>query len=238
MMRLVRTLALWSIVLGAASVLAPRAAVAQEHAGSLYVFGGLGATHQSGPTGEVSVTYVTAPGGTTAGWLVGGGVSVAKSVSIDAELSSTGTMTAREPSRYGMTFNDERRDRFVTIGARLSFPPLAPVRIEPVIGLVLTFPHATSQVDTYTYWMTPQQVLVHEPAVEHHLDIGIGPAFGCDARIGSRRIAFVPSFRVFRTRVSNGRYDDSSYRSEIGSIYPGGYPDWTIRAGGAVRIDF
>ena len=50
----------------------------------------------------------------------------------------------------------------------------------------------------------------------------------------------VPSVRLLRTAVSNGRYDDSSSspRVDIGSIYPGGYPGWTLRAGAAVRVGF
>ena len=48
----------------------------------------------------------------------------------------------------------------------------------------------------------------------------------------------MPYFRFSDTGVSGGRYDESSDRREIGAIYPGGYPQWTIRAGAALRADF
>ncbi len=129
--------------------------LAQERPGSVYFLAGVVLTDQAGPTGEVHETYVTAPGGTTSGWLVGGGVALARRLSIEAEWSRTGIMTAREPSRYNTTFNEERRDRFATVALRFSFPLSAAVRLEPVAGLVLTSPQAWSQSEQCTH--TPQR---------------------------------------------------------------------------------
>jgi hypothetical protein len=210
----------------------------QERPGSLYVIGGIGLSHQAGPSGESPQTYATAPGGTTRGWSIGGGVFVARAVSTEVELSSTGWMTAREPSRYGMTFNEQRRDRSVSFAARFHVPPAASVRVEPVVGLAVTRPEAWSQTEFYMFWLTPQQFLVTEPRQQHHLDTKVGLTFGCDVRIGGRHAALVPQFRLADTGSSHGIYAGSSDRREIGSIYPGGYPKWTLRSGIAVRVDF
>ena len=211
-------------------------ASAQER-GALYVFGGLALTHQSGAEDGASQTYVTAPGGRTGGWLAGAGVVVASALSVEVEASSTGLMTAREPSRYGMTFNEERRDRFLAVAARVSVPLGSSVRLEPVAGVVVTRAKAWTQID-YEQIGLPTVAVVHGPRLEHRLDTAVGVTFGGDIRIGARHVALVPSFRMSDTGVSHGYYAGSTDRREIAAIYPGGYPRWTMRAGAAVRIDF
>jgi hypothetical protein len=228
---MLRALALAGVLVSAS---AP--ALAQSP-GSLYVFAGAGAAHQPGPSGESPETYVTAPGGTTASWLVGGGVFLTRIVSVEGEWATTGWMTSTQPSRYGMTFHEERRDRFISLLARVSMPRGGSVRIEPVAGLVVTRPEARSQVD-YDDLAAPVQPREHGPRVEHRLATTAGLTLGCDARIGGRRAALLPYFRFADTGVSHGRYDESSDSREIGAIYPGGYPTWTIRAGVALRVDF
>jgi hypothetical protein len=170
--------------------------------------------------------------------LIGAGVFVASPMSIEAELASTGVMTARQPSRYGMTFNEERRDRFVSLAARFHLPKGARFRVEPVVGMVVTRPQAWSQTEYYMFWLTPQQLLVKEPRQQHRLDTTVGPTFGCDVRVGGRHAALLPYFRVSDTGVSHGFYSESSDHREIGAIYPGGYPKWTLRSGVAVRVDY
>lgn len=227
-----------SVVFGVAVLCSGATAFAQGHPGSTYAIGGIDLSHQAGPSGESPQTYVTAPGGSTRGWFIGGGVFVARAMSVEVELSSTGWMESRQPSQYGMTFNEERRDRFVSLAARFHVPQMARVRIEPVVGMVVTRPEAWSQTDYYTYWLTPQQLLVKGPRQQHRLDTKVGLTFGCDVRIGGRHAALLPSFRMSDTGVSHGFYDDSSDHREIGAIYPGGYPKWTLRSGVAVRVDF
>jgi hypothetical protein len=227
-----------SIVFAAVALCFAATASAQDRAGSVYVIGGIALLHQDGATGETPQTYVTAPGGWTRGWLVGGGVFVASPVSVEVEWSRTGVMAARQPSRYGMTFNEERRDQFVSFAARFYLPRAGAVRVEPVAGLVITRPEAWFQTEYYMYWMTPLERLVREPRQQHRLDTNVGVTLGCDVRIGSRRMALLPSFRLSDTGVSHGFYGDSSHHREIGEIYPGGYPKWTVRSGVAVRVDF
>ena len=216
------------------------AASAPAHAqdpGSFYVFAGVAAAHQDGPSGEMYETYVTAPGGTTASWLVGGGVFLTRVISLEGEWSSTGWMTSTQPSRYEMTFNEERRDRFFSVLARFSLPRGARLRIEPVAGVIVTRPEARSQVDYYDFG-APPRLRERGPRVEHRLDTGVGVTVGCDARIGGRRFALLPYFRLSDTGVDGGRYDASSDHREVGAIFPGGYPRWTTRAGAALRVDF
>lgn len=214
----------------------PLRAVAQE-GGSLYAFGGAGVNHQQGPTGESPSTYVTAPGGTTLGWLAGGGVFLTPYLAIDAEVSSTGWMTASEPSRYGYTYNEERRDRFLTLGARFAFP-VGAVSIQPVAGVVFTKSEAWTQADRDLSQVSPFPGVEVEPRFEHLLDIGVGIMAGLDVRIGGRHVAAQPSFRLMQTAIDSGQFFDGAPPREIGAIYPGGYPGWTLRGGVGVRVDF
>ena len=49
---------------------------------------------------------------------VGGGAFLYDFMSLEGELSMTGTAKAVEPSRYFMTFTEERRDLFVAASLR------------------------------------------------------------------------------------------------------------------------
>lgn len=209
-------------------------AAAQNDPGTVYVTGGITVSTQEGPSGESSQTYMTAPGGTTKGWSIGGGVFLARPISVEVEWATTGWMRSRQPSRHGMTFNEERRDQFISLLARFHIPPAAAIRIEPVAGVVVTKPEAWGQTEFLRF---PDRIEVG-PRQEHRLDTGVGPIAGADIRLGGTRAALVPSFRVARTAVSQGYYDDFSERGDIEAIYPGGYPKWTFRAGVNLRIEF
>lgn len=211
---------------------------AEQAPGSAYAIGGIVAAHQEGPTGVSNQTYKTAPGGTTLGWLAGVGVFVTRGVSVEGTFATTGLMSAREPSRYGMTFNEERRDRMLLLAARFHLPQWGPVRVEPVLGMAVTWPEASSQTERIVNWTTPQERVVQEPRIEHRLDTGIGVGFGCDVRLGRGRVALLPMLRVADTGVSGGTYDEGGNHVDIGPIYPGGYPRWTVMGGLAVRVDF
>jgi len=104
------------------------------------------------------------------------------------------------------------------------------------VGIGFTFAHAWSRA-VYT---DPVALRPPQPRVRHQLDTGIGPSFGVDLRLGSEHLAIVPSARLIRTAVSSGRYDESTTSPdvEIGSIYPGGYPEWTQRADIKLRLRF
>ena len=65
----------WIVALAWVSAAASGAA-AQERPGAAYAQGGVTVAYQDGAADGESQIYVTAPGGTAAGWTVGGGVAV------------------------------------------------------------------------------------------------------------------------------------------------------------------
>ena len=217
-----------------ALVLLPSLAAAQP-AGSVYIAGGIVVPYQDGVTGEESQTYNSASGGWTIGWSAAAGIFVTPRIAIEAEWARTGEMTSTQPSRYDMTFHDRRRDQFLSFVARFPLSSGA-VRVEPVGGIVFTFPEASTQVDRQVF--TGSSEVVHEPTIVHDLDTHLGFTVGCDVRIGNARVAVVPSFRFSDTGVTSGKYGESSPEREIGALYPGGYPHWTYRAGAGLRISF
>jgi hypothetical protein len=207
------------------------AAFAQEEAGTFYVFGGIAVPHQEGVSGEESVTYVTAPGGTTVGWSAGAGVFAGSAVSLEGEMLSTGMMTARELSRYFTTYNEERRDRFIGGNVRFHIDSRSPVHLEPVVGLCLI---------RHEGWTTAEQVVFFP---QEHVEIGarfskdlpksLGFTAGADLRIGGRRFSLLPSFRFVRL-IAGGTEGDFNLTSN----YPGGFPNVTISGCLLARIDF
>jgi hypothetical protein len=204
---------------------------AQESRGGAYLFAGLAFPHQEGVSGEVAVTYVTAPGGTTVGWSVGAGVFAGPRVSLEAELMSTGMMTAREPSRYFFTYNEERRDRFIGGNVRFHVASGSPVHLEPVAGLCLI--QHEGWVTTERRVFFPQEHIEIDPRFEKDLPSSLGLTLGADLRIGGRRFAVMPSFRFIR-QLDSGTEGEFT----LGSNYPGGYPRNTFSGGLVARIDF
>ena len=208
-----------------------RTALAQEESGGFYVFGGIAFPHQEGVSGEVPVTYVTAPGGTTTGWSVGAGVFAGSVLSIEAEVSSTGMMTAREPSRNFTTYNEERRDRFIGGNVRFHVGSRAAVHLEPVAGLCLI--RHEGWVTTERVVFFPQERIEIDPRFEKDLPNSLGLTAGADLRIGRGRFTVMPSFRFIR-QLAGGTEGDFT----LGSNYPGGYPLITLSGGVIARIDF
>ena len=217
----------WLVLAGL--VLSPlRSAAAQEQPGSWYVLAGVAIVHQDGATGESLQTYVTAPGGTSPGWLVAGGVLVWPRVSVEGELASTAVMRAREPSRYGMTFNEERRDLFVGANVRFHTRSNRSVDLEPLVGFGLVRHQGWSQTDYYRFWLLPQQQLVPGSRERYDTLTSVSMSAGGDLRLGGRHVAVVPSFRVRGATRS----------TDLTSRYPGGFPRWTIAGGVSALIDF
>ncbi len=209
--------------------LAPvRVATAQERPGSMYVLGGITAVHQDGASDGEYQIYITAPGGTTIGWLVAGGVFVGSRVSVEGEWSSTGIMSAREPARYGMTYVEERRDRVFGAVFRLHTRPGQRVDIEPLAGVAAVRHDRWSQTETYRAWLPSERAVEIGPRVRYDTLTSAAFIAGVDLRAGGRHIAFVPSLRVRAgTRGEN-----------IVAYYPGGFPKWSISGGANVRFDF
>jgi hypothetical protein len=213
---------------------------AQDRTGDVYMIAGLVLPYQAGPTGESYQTYRAAPGGWTFRWSIAGGVFLGTKVSGEVEYSTTGLMLAREPSRYRMTFNEERRDRFLWLGTRLHLTLSDMLRLEPVAGIVITFPVARSQTEYGDVYHPDSDEVVIGPWEDVGLRKHFGPGVGCDLRFGGRHLAVLPTFRLMHTRAGPPAPFPPPYGGErpLSGHYPGGYPSWTFRTGVAVRFDF
>ena len=207
---------------------AARGAAAQERPGDVYVLGGVSITHQDGAADGESQIYITAPGGTTAGWTVGGGVVVARHVSIEGEWSWSGMMTAREPGRYGLTYIEERRDRMLGAMVRVHTRPAGRIDVEPVAGVAAVAHDRWSTTETNRPWLPPGQEVEVGPRIRYDTVTGAAFVGGVDVRIGGGRVAVVPGFRVRAVTRSE----------DLMAYYPGGFPRWTIGGGVTARVSF
>jgi hypothetical protein len=203
-------------------------ASAQERPGAVYISGGVTAAHQDGAEDGDGQIYVTAPGGTAAGWSAGGGVFVARHVSIEGEWSWSGTLTAREPSRYFVTYIEERRDRSLGALVRFHITPGAAVDIEPVAGVAVVAHDRWSTTETSRSWLPPGQDVEVGTRIQYDTVTGAAFVGGVDVRFGGGRFAVVPGFRV--RAVSRGE--------DLVAYYPGGFPRWTIGGGVSARVVF
>src|SRR5262245_46064651 len=175
-----------------------------------YLSFGLGRHDVEGPSGTTNfVTYPSPPGGTVNSWILGGGASVSGLVSLDGEISKTGTMYARQPSRY-FTVNEERRELVLSGGVRFHFPVNEQVTFEPVGGLLFISSSGFQQLE-----YDPPVSIVHRdgPRTPSQPDVRFGVAGGLDVRIGGKHVAGVPSLRVFRA---------------FGGYGPSGGPQWQL----------
>ncbi len=204
------------------------AAHAQEHPGSGYATGGLAVSHQSGVTGEMSQTYVAAPGGTTFGWQVGAGVFANSRLSLEGEFESTGLMSAREPSRYGLTYNEDRRDQCLSVNLRVHpRSGSSSGHFEPLLGFLAVRRQAWSRTDSRDYLSNQLRT---GSRYARDLPGGIGFTAGLDFRVGTRRFALLPGFRLRVASVGNDGYS---------TTYPGGNVSaLTISPGVSGRFDF
>jgi hypothetical protein len=207
---------------------AARGAVAQERPGAVYVLGGVSVTHQDGAADGESQIYITAPGGAAVGWVVGGGVFVARHVSIEGEWSWSGMLTAREPARYGLTYIEERRDRMLGVMVRFHTRPAGGIDIEPVAGVSAVAHDRWSTTETNRPWLPPGQDVEIGPRVRYNTVTGAAFVGGIDVRLGGGRVAVVPGFRV--RAVARGE--------DLVAYYPGGFTRWAIGAGVGVRVSF
>jgi hypothetical protein len=217
-----------SVAAIALSLAAARGVPAQERAGAAYVFGGVTIARQDGTHDGESRIYVTAPGGTTAGWTVGGGAFVAGHLSVEGEWSWSGVMSAREPARYGLTYIEERRDRSLGVMVRLHLRPAGGVDVEPVAGVAAVAHDRWSTTETDRSWLPPEQAVEVGPRIRYDAVTGAAFAGGVDVSIGRGRVAIVPGFRV--RAVTRGE--------DLLAYYPGGFPRWTIGGGVTVRVRF
>jgi len=204
----------------------PVGVVAQERPGAVYLGGTVGPVWAQGIAEDAPRTYVESPGGWSLGWTAGGGVFLLRRASVEFEVFRTGVMESTQPSRYGMTFHEERRDTFFTAAVRLHVRPDGVLDIEPVAGFDIVKGESWHCTD-YTNWVTGETIPCAEPTRDQSEAVA-GFSAGTDLRIGGRHAAFVGSFRAHRT-----------FRGEGGSSwYPNGTAEWTLRTGAGLRVIF
>jgi hypothetical protein len=203
-------------------------AAAQESRGVVYVAAGMSFPHQAALQAGSPPPFA-APGGSTVGWLVGGGVFLSPRLSIEVDVSRTGVMRAREAGRHDTSEVSTRRDRFVSFGLKAHLP--SAVHVEPVAGIVLvgnegTFSSLSGDFRGYF-------PLAWNPGI----------VFGADFRIGGRHLAFVPGLRFMFSGVPNGTQCIIGFSGEplCGQREPrwqGQYPRWTQRPSVTLGVNF
>lgn len=206
-------------------------AAAQNERGSAYVTGGLFFPHQASLDAPTAPPFAT-PGGSTASWLVGGGVFLSPQLSVEAELSRTGVMRASETAgRHDTSEAGTRQDWFVTFALKAHHSLTTNVRVEPVGGLALVGSEATfsssSSGSSSGYYP-----LAWRPGV----------MFGADFRIGGPRFALVPGLRFAFAgtpegpRCTPGPSGEPSCGAAKKWQYV--YPNWTQRPSLALAVSF
>jgi hypothetical protein len=215
----------------AAMVFAGNGAYAQQQPGSVYVMAGAGFPRQDGESGSVTLTYDAPPGGRTQAWIVGGGVFFGANISVELEISGTGTMSARQRVRASgghVTYDEDRRDHSFSTNVRLHLWPGRRVQFNPLGGVGIVQHAGWSQL------IAVHDVPVCATRLRRDLPTDAGVTMGFDVRVGGEHVAVVPSFRLWR-RVTD-RYPRN--RSELSGQYLGGASEWTLSPGVVARIDF
>jgi hypothetical protein len=136
--------------------------------------------------------------------------------------------TAREPSRYGLTYVEERRERMLGALVRIHTRPGASLDLEPVAGVATIVHDRWSKTETSRPWLPPDQAVEVGPRIRYHALTGTAFVGGADVRIGGGRAAIVPGFRIRAVTRSD----------DLMAYYPGGFPGWAIGGGVRVRVCF
>jgi hypothetical protein len=206
------------------------AAAAQGSPGSVYVIAGASFPHQAAlQTG--SPPPFAAPGGSTVGWLVGGGVFLTSQLSFEVEASRTGVMRASQRGRHDTSEVSSRRDRFLFFGLKAHPWRSSNFRVEPTAGIVLVGDEGT--FSSFSGDRRGYFPLAWVPGV----------MFGMNFRIGGRRLAFIPGLRFAFTGVPRGAECDISFSGtpvcrEGAERWQYHHPRWTQRPDVALSVNF
>ena len=203
-------------------------AAAQESRGVVQVAAGVSFPHQAALQAGSPPPFA-APGGTTVGWLVGGGVFLSPRLSLEVEASRTGVMRARATGRHDTSEVSTRRDRFVSFGLKAHLP--SAVHVEPVAGFVLVGTEGT--FSSFTGSFRGYFPLAWNP----------GLMFGADVRIGGRHVALVPGLRFVFTGVPNVTeciigFAGEPLCAQQERQWEGQYPQWTQRPSVTLGVNF
>jgi hypothetical protein len=206
------------------------AAAAQGSPGSVYVTAGVSFPHQAALQAGSPPPFA-APGGSTVGWLVGGGVFLTSQLSIEVDASRTGVMRARQQGRHDTSEMSSRRDRFLLLGLKAHPWRSSNFRVEPIAGIVLVGDEGT--FSSFSGDRRGYFPLAWIPGV----------MFGMDFRIGGRHLAFTPGIRFAFTGVPSGAGCDIAFSGtpvcrEEAERWQYHHPRWTQRPAVALSVNF
>ena len=198
----------------------PATAAPAERPGRVYASALLATPRLQGVTEDGFQTYVLPPGGFSFGWSALAGVFVSPRASVEFEVSRTGILKRTEPTRYSLTFVEERRDTFFTTAVRLHARPTRAFDIEPVLG----FHVVREETWTTTTRLDFQGRLDTSPRFKDVRKPVAGFSCGADLRLGSGHAAFIASFRLHRTFWGSADFEETRR--------------WALVPGAGVRVAF
>lgn len=174
-------------------LLASALPAAAQVPGAVSVSAGLVTTAQSGVVDQEFQVYSGSPGGVTTSWAAGVDIALPRGLSLGIGVTPTGLMTSRQPSRYGMTFNEDRRDLFVDAFLHGHVRAARLFALEPLAGVTLAHRRHWSQTEYRQYYLLPEEQLLVEPRFEGASLTSFGAVVGLQLAIGTARFAVVPS---------------------------------------------
>ena len=157
-----------------------------------YVSFGISRHTEQGPEGQIPFAFYPAlPGGTTSSFIAAGGMFLARRIGVDGEVMRTGSMWARQPSRY-FTLTEERRELLITTGVRFRRLWPGAIQFEPTVAALFVRSSGWTQLE-----YDPPVVSSHRADPRNRTqDVRFGVAGGLDAVIGGEHVAAVPAFRI------------------------------------------
>jgi hypothetical protein len=213
---------------------------------SVRITAGASFPQQAEPDEGLTRPPFSAPGGDSIGWLAGASVRISRGLSVEGELSRTGTMASEQTGR-GFVERSEGRNWFVSGGLKGHVPVARVVTLEPVGGIVFVRGRVT--FEDFRFQTTfpggqPVTELVPSGSGYVELDWTPGVMFGLDVRIGGPRLAVVPGLRFAFTGIPNGSRcvigfaGDPICSGSEQQFFDGFYPRWTQRPSVALAISF
>ena len=186
-----------------------------------YVSFGIGRHSEEGPEGEAQLAaYPELPGGTITSFIVAGGVFLTRHIGFDAEVTRTGSMWARQPSRY-FTLTEERRELLINTGVRFWRLWPGPIQLEPTVGALFVVNSGWTQKEYDPPVASSHRVDPRSPSIRA---VRFGVGGGLDAVIGGDRVAAVPAFRILHV------FSDSSGSARAWQ--------WAVRLSLSLRVMF
>jgi hypothetical protein len=181
-----------------------------EGKGRAYLAATVALPWSQGVSDTEGYSYPPPPGGLSLGWSLLGGVFASDRVSVEFEVSRTGTVSREGLGRSRQTYEVRRRETFLSPALRFHLRPREAVDIEPVMAVDLV---RGSEWEAF-----------EDARLDERSQGAAGVSAGVDFCVSAGHAALVAMFRVHRTAWRGGDYDDEK--------------GWTVRPGLGVRVTF